>query len=234
MIPSDSDTSSSSKKPKRPKKSPLEKSMAHFDKRFGKLKRIDADKIAALGYKSNHPKTVYVGLDISTSCVGVTIESNGRVECTYFDVSKYGMFETKVAVVSELLQEAAIGIEQPFNCIIFYEEVAKSFAMGLSSADVLISLARMNGAIVSEACRIFGGFALPINVMTARAYFKIRAGEEGGIKLAARKWAASKLNMPEMAEEDNKSWEDAADSYIAYSYGKYLLQTYKEKYGESQ
>lgn len=99
-------------------------------------------------------KSYLIGLDISTSCTGISIIDSKTEELVLLDYIKVpadlSLFEKADYVIDEvcgyLLRN---GIKKPEK--VFVEENAKMFAGGLSSADVLMTLAKFN-ALISYLC----------------------------------------------------------------------------------
>jgi len=90
-----------------------------------------------------------LGLDISTSIVGVCVlDDNKIVKTDYIDLRKIGGFLHKALAVEEYLQNniKALNIEH-----IFIEEALMFFRSGGSTAKTMATLQRFNG-IVSWLC----------------------------------------------------------------------------------
>lgn len=117
-------------------------------------------------------KIVDLGLDISTSTIGVILldAKTGGFEKMFairLTSSKLKDFYDKVDYAVESLKT---NIDPSFYCVrsIYIEEAAKRFTPGLSSANTLFLLARFNGIISNEARKLFGVRPKMINVRSAR------------------------------------------------------------------
>jgi|LakMenEpi03Aug12_release.lakeMendotaPanAssembly.Ray.scaffolds.fasta_scaffold1197885_1 hypothetical protein len=106
-----------------------------------------------------------LGLDVSTTCVGICIlsDNEGVVYLDNVDLSKTKSFNDKCDAVENRLM--------PFQGRIskfFIEECAKAFRPGLSSANTLTALSRFNGAVSCICHRLFGGDENLVNPVVAR------------------------------------------------------------------
>lgn len=117
-------------------------------------------------------KTCKVGLDISTSIVGVSLfENNSLFKLFHVDLTKSKcMFEKADLFEKEFFRNVEnIKIEK-----IYIEDTLQSFARGLSSAKTLMQLSRFNGITSNIAYKISGIKPVFINVNTARKSLGIK------------------------------------------------------------
>lgn len=127
-------------------------------------------------------KSVDLGLDISTSTIGVVLLDNrtGKLEKMFaikLTSTKLKDFYDKVdRAVSELVSN--IDLAKYDVQRIYVEEAAKKFTPGFSSAGTLFLLARFNGIISNEARKIFGPRPKMINVRSARKELGIKIDQK--------------------------------------------------------
>ncbi len=90
-----------------------------------------------------------LGLDISTTMVGVAVIDNGKlVKSEAWDISKYETLFDK----AEYIGAELYGLKSEYNIQnIFIETALKKFLPGKSRADTILKLAKFNG-IVSWIC----------------------------------------------------------------------------------
>tara|TARA_R100000664_G_C2707852_1_gene105749 strand:- start:186 stop:710 length:525 start_codon:yes stop_codon:yes gene_type:complete len=166
-----------------------------------------------------------LGLDISTSIVGVCIlDDNKIVKTDYIDLRKVGEFFEKAQAVEDRLKEIKKNhkIEH-----IFVEQALMFFRRGGSTAKTMSILQRFNG-IVSWQC--YQIFKMEPNYVTP-----ISARSKCGIKVAKGK-KAKEVVMEHFVESKEfqidytrygniqKYCYDIADAVVVARAGHYLLQ----------
>lgn len=124
----------------------------------------------------NNPKEINVGLDISTSVVGVCAldcATNNLVKLFAIKLtsSKFKDEYDKAEEVRRILKEE-LGSYSIKN--IFIEEAHMRFTPGFSSAKTLFTLATFNGIVSQIAYTSFGVKPQKINVRTARKNLGIK------------------------------------------------------------
>ena len=113
-----------------------------------------------------------VGLDISTSIVGVSLFTNQTLfKLFHVDLTKTKcMFEK-----SDLFEKMFIENTKDVNITkIYIEDTLQSFARGLSSAKTLMQLSRFNGIASNISYKVSGIKPVFINVNTARKSLGIK------------------------------------------------------------
>ena len=172
-----------------------------------------------------------LGLDISTSIIGVCILDKGSVVLSeHIDISKLEtMFEKAELAGSELWQISNnYRIEN-----IFVETALKRFIPGRSRADTLIKLAKFNG-VVSWIC--YDSFGFPptyINVNTARSLYGLSfpRGTKGPKRkkmvieaVIEKEKTAFKYEMARGGKNYKKGTDDRADAIVIARAGEFLLR----------
>lgn len=123
-------------------------------------------------------KTVDIGLDISTSVVGVVLLNSrtSKMEKMFaikLTGTKFDDLWSKADYVQSELEREIV------NCgfvvkKIYVEENAMAFTKGFSSAGTLFTLAKFNGIVSNDARRMFGCKPKMINVRSARKQLGIK------------------------------------------------------------
>jgi Holliday junction resolvasome RuvABC endonuclease subunit len=166
-----------------------------------------------------------LGLDISTSIVGVCVMSDNKIVYTeYIDLRKVGNFFEKARKVEDSLKE----VKKNHNIEhIFIEQALMFFRRGGSTAKTMSVLQRFNG-IVSWQC--YQLFDMEPNYVTP-----ISARSKCGIKVARGK-KAKEVVMEHFIESQEfeiiytrhgnvqKYCYDIADAIVVARAGHYLLQ----------
>ena len=124
-------------------------------------------------------KEYSVGLDISTSIVGMSLFlDNKLVKLMHVDLTKTKcMFDKASKFEEEFKQKILLNLEtDEFLTIsnIYIEDTLQSFSRGLSSARTLMQLSRFNGIVSNIAFRITRIKPVFINVNTARKILGIK------------------------------------------------------------
>jgi len=111
---------------------------------------------------------IILGLDISTSCTGITIMDNHKnlLLCNYIEISKCKGLYSK----AEKIREAFNKINEEYDIShIFVEENLQKFRPGFSSAKVLTTLSKFNGIVCYIANEVFKKSTEPININVVSA-----------------------------------------------------------------
>lgn len=137
-----------------------------------------------------------LGLDISTSIVGICVFKNNnfflmkyldlrKVDCIFEKSKRFKtFFET-------LLKENNINTTH-----IYVEQVLQSFSKGFSSSNTLIQLARFNGIVSNISYEVTRILPVYLNVNTARKLLKIKIDKNCSIdkKEQVVNWVDKDLN----------------------------------------
>jgi len=138
-----------------------------------------------------------LGLDISTSSTGWSLlSSEGKlIEQSYIRLDKIKNTMGKAAEVSMTLDR----IKEKYDITsIFIEENLQMFRPGLSSAKVLITLARFNGMVTLISYNVFGIEPEFLNVNAARKLVGLKIDRKDKSKSTKEKiieWADSELDQ---------------------------------------
>ena len=110
-------------------------------------------------------RDLVLGLDVSTSCVGLCLmDSSGQiVVLDNVDLTKIKSFNEKCDAVENRLKRFRGQVKS-----FYIEECAKAFRPGHSSANTLTTLSRFNGAVSCICHQIFGGDENLVNPVVAR------------------------------------------------------------------
>ena len=138
-----------------------------------------------------------LGLDISTSSTGWSLlSSEGKlIEQSYIRLDKIKNTMGKAAEVSKTLDR----IKEKYDITsIFIEENLQMFRPGLSSAKVLITLARFNGMVTLISYNVFGIEPEFLNVNAARKLVGLKIDRKDKSKSTKEKiieWADAELDQ---------------------------------------
>jgi hypothetical protein len=171
--------------------------------------------------------TLRLGLDISTSCTGISLIENGRLlKASYVYLSDYGTLLTKAnAVRGELLAIKSILGDRSLKSITVEQHVL-GFRPGMSSSNTIVALARFNGVVSYIAGEIFGIEPIAISSAAARKSVGIKSIKGQPIKPIVIAWATSQepdYHWPTREVKSGKSKgqivyekgvEDASDAYV--------------------
>lgn len=166
-----------------------------------------------------------LGLDISTSIVGVCVMNDNKIVHTeYIDLRKVGNFFEKARKVEDSLKE----IKKNHNIEhIFIEQALMFFRRGGSTAKTMSVLQRFNGIVSWQSYQLFD---MEPNYITP-----ISARSKCGIKVAKGK-KAKEVVMEHFIESEEfeiiytrhgnvqKYCYDIADAVVVARAGHYLLQ----------
>jgi len=179
-----------------------------------------------------------LGLDISTTMVGVAIVDNKSRELIVsenIDLTKFDTLFSKAEIVgSELWQ---IGNNYSIENI-FIETALKRFIPGRSKADTIIKLAKFNG-IVSWMCfDTFNMIPEYLNVNTARSLYGLSfpRGTKGPKRkkmvieaVIEKEKTAFKYEMARGNKNYKKGTDDRADAIVIARAGEFLLRNKDNK-----
>ncbi len=178
-----------------------------------------------------------LGLDISTSCTGLTILDSDKnlIFCDYIDTSKFKSMYEKAAQIKKMFCKLNLDFEIKH---IFVEENLQKFRPGFSSAKTLTTLSKFNGVvcyIANESFKHLHSHPVNINVINARKSLgmKIEREKKCGVstKEQVLRWVStdcSKIKWPTkiLKSGPRKGKEvyipacyDMADSYVIASSG---------------
>lgn len=148
---------------------------------------------------------ISIGLDISTSIIGVSIFKDSTFLCfKHIDLRKFKCYFHKADIVRSSFISIKDEIEiYTKNVEIFVEESLQSFRRGLSSAKTLMQLSRFNGVVSQIAYEVFQAKPCYINVNTARRTL--------GIKIDKKLTADTKEQVLEWVDKDmgkSYKWPD--------------------------
>ena len=138
-----------------------------------------------------------LGLDISTSSTGWTVlDTEGTlIEQSYIRLDKIKNTMEKATEVSTVLS----GIKEKYNITsIFIEENLQMFRPGLSSAKVLITLARFNGMVTLISYKVFEVEPSFLNVNAARKLVGLKIDRKDKSKTTKEKvieWVDNELSQ---------------------------------------
>lgn len=179
-----------------------------------------------------------LGLDISTSVVGVAIvdpETKDLIVSEHIDLTKIDSVFSKAELVgSELWQ---IGNNHDIKNL-FVETALMRFIPGRSRADTIVKLAKFNG-IVSWMCYdTFGLQPTYLNVNTARSLYGLSfpRGTKGPKRkkmvieaVIEKEKTAFKYEMARGGRNYKKGTDDRADAIVIARAGEYLLRNKDNK-----
>ena len=143
-------------------------------------------------------KVKYVGLDISTSIIGVCfLDKNEQVILLdYINLKKEKSIFTKSNIAKNRLTEYKEKYMFEEACLISIEEAFQSFSKGFSSAKTLSKLNRFNGIVSYLVFETFNIEPVYINVNSARKNLQIKINKKLNISTKEQifTWAKEKIN----------------------------------------
>lgn len=142
----------------------------------------------------------YIGLDISTSVVGISLFNNNKelIDLRYADLRKIKCYFSKADLVRSIFNIICKEFEvYTFDVEIYIEESLQSFRRGLSSAKTLMQLARFNGVVSQIAYETFKAAPFYINVNVARKSLglKIDKNSDKNTKDQVFDWVRSRIDF---------------------------------------
>lgn len=141
-----------------------------------------------------------IGLDISTSIVGISIFENKKLsKLNYIDLSKEKCIFKKAKMFEVFFTKNIVNIKN--IDYIYIEDILQSFRRGLSSANTLMKLAKFNGIVSNIVYNITSLIPEYINVNTARKTLEIKIDKKSLVdkKEQVMMWVDKDLN-------ENYSW----------------------------
>tara|TARA_B100001059_G_C17588586_1_gene453465 strand:+ start:176 stop:754 length:579 start_codon:yes stop_codon:yes gene_type:complete len=140
----------------------------------------------------------YIGLDISTSIIGICfLDSNSDlVLLDNINLKKTKSMFSKSEIVKNRLIEYKNSLKFTKNIKISIEEAFQSFSAGFSSAKTLSQLNRFNGIVSYLVYYVFSIEPLYINVNSARKNLQIKIDRKSkkSTKEQVFEWARTNLN----------------------------------------
>lgn len=130
------------------------------------------------GEEEDFRQLVDIGLDISTSIIGVTVLDSYTgdlisIEAIKLNKARFKDVWDKASHVKEVLAGAFDLTNYRANRV-FVEEAAMRFSPGFSSANTLFALARFNGIVSYLSHELFGTKPIMVNVRSARKKLGIK------------------------------------------------------------
>ena len=119
-------------------------------------------------------RNITIGLDISTSIVGISFfENNSYSFMSHVDLTKTKcIFDKAELFEKRFIDLCSLNLHKIKN--IYIEDTLQSFARGLSSAKTLMQLSRFNGIVSNIVYRLTRIKPEYINVNTARKHLNIK------------------------------------------------------------
>lgn len=133
-----------------------------------------------------------VGLDVSTSCTGIAILSDAGVPITVCAVNTAHL-EQLADKADAVLTAVHDAIGSNGVTVAFVEESLQAFRPGLSSANTICSLAKMNGLVSYLVQRAFNVQVRFISSQTARKLCGIKLERGSPAKPQVTAWALSNV-----------------------------------------
>ncbi len=182
-----------------------------------------------------------LGLDISTSIVGLSLFKKGKMtNLFHIDLTKTKcIFEKAMKFEKEYLDNTKnIIIDK-----IYVEDTLQSFARGLSSAKTLMQLARFNGIVTNIVYRLSSIKPVFINVNTARKSLGIKIDKNSSKDkkeqvmdwvdndLGGYKWPTKIISRGKNKGlvKYEKFCYDIADAYVICKAGIIINEQYSKK-----
>jgi hypothetical protein len=126
--------------------------------------------------KSNHDnfkKEVDIGLDISTSVVGICVLESSSGSLIYLGHVKLTSYDNEYDKADNFDHSWYDASNWNVRRV-FIEEAAKRFSPGFSSADTIMTLGRFNGILSYKIYQLTGKKPVMVNVKTARSKLGIK------------------------------------------------------------
>jgi hypothetical protein len=147
-------------------------------------------------------KVKYIGLDISTSIVGICLLDSryNLVNLHFENLKKIKNIFSKAKCIERKLEEikSSYGFEEDIELSI--EESFQSFSKGFSSAKTLSQLNRFNGIVSYIAAEVYSVIPVYINVNSARKKLSIKLDRKSNISTKEQVFSWVKL------QEDTKDF----------------------------
>lgn len=128
-------------------------------------------------------KVKYIGLDISTSIIGVCFldKNSFLVDLDYINLKKIKCIFEKSKKTKDFFESCCKKYNFEEELYIFIEEAFQSFSSGFSSAKTLSQLNRFNGIVSYLSNQIFRSIPTYINVNSARKSLQIKLDKNCGL-----------------------------------------------------
>jgi hypothetical protein len=140
----------------------------------------------------------YIGLDISTSIIGVCFldKDENVVLLDSINLKKIKSIFEKSKIVKNTLTEYFNNYKFEEDFLISIEEAFQSFSKGFSSAKTLSQLNRFNGIVSYLVFSIFNKEPVYINVNSARKNLQIKIDKKSNLSTKEQvfNWAQSNIN----------------------------------------
>lgn len=174
-----------------------------------------------------------LGLDISTSCVGIAIvdpETKMLISTEAIDLKKIESVFEKAEVVGATLWQIS---RQNKITDVFIETALKRFIPGRSNADTIIKLAKFNGVVSFLAFDSFGVEPSYLNVNTARSYYGLSfpRGTKGPARkkmvieaVIEKEKTAFEWEMARGGKNYKRTTDDRADAIVIARAGEYIIR----------
>lgn len=187
-------------------------------------------------------KEISLGLDISTSIVGVSLFTGDKLfKLFHIDLTKSKCIFDKA---SKFENEYLANISS--ECIvknIYIEDTLQSFARGLSSAKTLMTLARFNGIVSNIVYKVTNIKPVFINVNTARKSLGIKIDKNSKVdkKEQVMEWVDKDIGGYDWSTKIisrgknkglvkyEKFCYDIADAYVICKAGIIINEQYSKK-----
>ncbi len=178
-----------------------------------------------------------LGLDISTSMVGVAIiaDDGALIRVEGWDLSKCDNFYEK----SETVGAELYALRAEYNIKdVFIETALKRFMPGKSRADTIVKLAKFNGVVSWICYECFDLTPSFVNVNTARTMYGLSfpRGTKGPQRkkmvieaVIEKEKTAFKYEMARGGKNYKRGTDDRADAVVIARAGEYLLRNKDSK-----
>ena len=132
----------------------------------------DPSTVSSSGEATSEKRIVDLGLDISTSVVGICALDSKTGQLIKLTHKKLVKFEDEYEKADNFLSD---WIDPSWKVRrIYIEEAAKKFTPGFSSADTIMTLGRFNGILSYMVYQLFGVKPIMVNVRSARSKLNIK------------------------------------------------------------
>jgi hypothetical protein len=212
------------KEKKKSKKEKIHKTQTAVEENIAKQVNNEEDNQSNI----DGPIEVALGLDISTSTVGVCLLECGTGKLLLLTHKKLAKYNDEYER-GDNFSFAELGIDSKKYCVtkIYVEEAAKKFTPGFSSANTIMTLGRFNGIISYMAYKAFGIKPVMVNVRSARSKLGIKIDYKDKSQNTKQKvmaqvirinpddhWWDVKINPDNGEKKYSKACEDRADAYV--------------------
>lgn len=144
-------------------------------------------------------KIKYIGLDISTSIIGICFLDNNYnlVDLQNINLKKIKCIFEKSLYTKKILEEYKNSYEFEEDITISIEEAFQSFSKGFSSAKTLSQLNRFNGIVSYLSYSIFETIPVYINVNSARKNLSIKIikNKDKNTKEQVFEWVRNRIDF---------------------------------------